>query len=84
MISSQKNDLLRESHFQGKQEANYLTTLHTSINIIPEEEVPRVLTNNKIVLLRFIFVAHFFEHVEQVCVLAMNVTEYLNGCLELY
>ena len=78
MVASQKNNLLWKSYFEGQEKANDLAALHASIDVIAQEEVSRILTNNKIVLLLLVLVAHLFKHMEEVGVLAMNITEYLN------
>ena len=83
MVSSQNNYLLGISYFQREEEAYDLTALFSSIYIISQEEVLRVLGNDKTILLLLILVAHLLEHVDQVIILAVNVAKYFYRCLEL-
>jgi hypothetical protein len=75
MITTKNDNLKWISNFQGEQETNDFTTLLTSIDIVTHKEISSILGYNVVLLLLLVFVTHFFEHVEQVCVLTMNVTK---------
>ena len=78
MVSSQNDDLLRVSHLKCKQEADHLTALLASIDVIAHEEVSRILSNYVILLFLLVFVTHLLEHVQKVCILAVNITKYFD------
>lgn len=82
VISSEDNHLLGVSDLQCKEKRDDFTTLLATINIITHEQIPGILADNVVVLVNFVFVAHFFEHMKEVVVLAMDVTEYLDWSFE--
>lgn len=71
------------SHFECKEKADDLTALLASVDVVTHKEVSAVSRNDVILLFSLVFITHFFKHVEQVCVLSMNITKNLNRCLEL-
>lgn len=84
MVSSQDDHRFRITHLKGQQQAHHLTTLLAPVNVVTHEKVSCVFGKDVVVLLVFVLVCHFLEHIDEVTVLAMDVTEYLNWCFKLH
>lgn len=82
VVAAQHDYLFWEANLESKKEADDLAALLTSVDVITEEEVTQVSTQNLILLVLLVFICHFFEHVQQVAVLAVYVTEDLHRRLE--
>jgi len=82
VIAAQNDDLLWEAHFESKEKADDLATLLASVHVVPEEQILQVSAEDLLLLLLLVLVCHLLEHMEEVTVLAMDVAEYLNRCLE--
>lgn len=83
MISPQDYYLRWEPDFQSKKKANDFARVFASIHVIPHKKVSRVTWYNVIVLLLFVLICHFFEHMEEIRVLSMDVSKNFYWCLEL-
>jgi len=57
--------------------------LLASVDVIAEEQISEISAQNLILLVLLILVGHFFKHVEQIAVLTMNITEYLDRSFKL-
>lgn len=83
VISSENDHLFWVSDFQREEQTNDLTALLTPINVISHEQISGILADDLIILLSFVFVAHFFQHVQKIVILTVDVAEYLHWRLEL-
>lgn len=83
MVSSEHDHLLRKPNFEGEQEADDFTALLASINVVAEEQVLEISAENLVLLVLLILVSHLLEHVQQITILAVDVSENLDGRLEL-
>jgi len=83
VVASQDDHLLWEPHFQGQQQTNDLAALLATVDIVSHEQVPSILGNDEVILFCLVLVAHFLEHVDQVRVLAVDVTEDFDWCFKL-
>ena len=63
VVSSKNINLFWEASFQGEEETDYLTALFASIDVVTEEEIFVLTTQNLFLLVLFVLVSHFFEHV---------------------
>lgn len=84
VIASQNYYLSRVSDLESEEETNYFTTLLTSVDVVAHEQVSGVFGNYVVLLFGLVFVSHFFEHVQQVGVLPVDVAEDFYRSLELY
>ena len=64
VVTTKNKNLFREASLQGKEEADYLTALFSSIDVVTQEEVFVLATQNLLLLVLFVLVSHFFEHME--------------------
>lgn len=83
MISSQHDDLIGEAGLECEEKTDDLATLLTSVYVITEEQISKIPAQNLILLVLLILVGHFFKHMKQIAVLAVNITEYLDWGLKL-
>ena len=83
MVTAQYDHLFWEAHLEREQQTDHLTGLFSSVHVVTQEEVAQVATEDLVLLILLVFVSHFFEHVQQVAVLAVDVTEDLDGCFKL-
>ena len=84
MVSSQNNDLLRKSNFHGEEEADDFTALFATVDVVTQKQVPHLLHNKLVTLLMFVLISHLFEHMQQISILTMDITEYLYWCFKLH
>lgn len=83
MVTSQNHDLGWISDLKGKKEADNLATLLSTVDVISHEQVAGRFRNDLVALLLLIFVTHFFQHVEEVGILPMDISKNLDRSFEL-
>lgn len=83
VVAAQDDDLLREADLEREKEANDFATLLASVDIVAQEQVTQIATQNLILLVLLVLVRHLLEHVEEVAVLAVDVAEDLHRRFEL-
>ena len=66
VITSEDDDRVWEANLQSQQEADYLTALLATVDIVSHEEVAGVFGDNVVLLFGLVLVAHLLEHVDQV------------------
>ena len=83
VIATKDYYLFWEAYFQGKKQTDDFATLLTSVDVITEEQITQISTENLILLFRLVLVCHLFKHVKQVTVLSVDVTKDLDRCFKL-
>jgi len=83
VISTQHNNLAGVSDLQGEEQADDLTALLSSVDVVAHEQVFGLLGDDVVVLVLLVLITHFLEHVEQICVLAVDVSEYFHWSFKL-
>ena len=73
MVASQKEEIIREFNFVCKEQTNGFDTLLSTIDVISNEKELLVATR----------VPSYFKESEQVEVLSVDVSEYLDGCFDI-
>jgi hypothetical protein len=71
VISSESDDLLWKSYFKCEEKTNYFGTLTASVNVVTHEKITSLFWQDHILLLAFIFVCHFFQHMNELRKLTM-------------
>lgn len=64
VVTPQDDDLTWISNLQSEQQTYDLAALTTSVHIITKEKVLKILVNHALILILFVFISHFLEHVE--------------------
>ena len=85
VVSSKNNYLIGVPDFERKQQANDLARLLSSIYIVAHEQILCRLVHryNSVLLVLLVLIAHLFEHVQQISVLSVDVSKYLDRCFKL-
>lgn len=83
VVASQDDNLVRVFDLQGEKEADDLTALLSSVDIVAHEQVSRRLGDDLVTLLLLVLVCHLLEHVEQIGVLTVDIAENFHWRLEL-
>mgnify|MGYP000939168349 CR=1 FL=1 len=83
VVATQNDNLRWISYLEREEKADDFTGLLASVYVVAHEQVSGVLGDDVVLLLSLVLVAHLFEHVKQVGVLPMNISEDLHRCLEL-
>ena len=78
VVASEDDHLLGVPHLECEEQADDFAALLTSVDIVAHEKVTCILGYNVVVLLLLVLIAHFLEHVEEVRVLAVDVTKDLD------
>ena len=83
VVASQDNDRLWVPNFECEQKAYDFTALLASVDVVTHEQVAHVIGDDVVTLVVLVFVIHFLKHVNQIYVLAVQVSEYFNWSFEL-
>lgn len=80
MVAPEDDYLVWVSYFKGEEKADDFATLLASIDIIAHEQILSrgIYRNNPVLLVLLVLVAHFLEHVQQICELAVNIPKYFD------
>ena len=78
VVTSQNDNLIWVSDFQSEEEADDFAGLAATVYVITHEQVSLVFIQDNFLLIRLIFVSHFFEHVQKFSKLTMYVAKNFN------
>jgi hypothetical protein len=83
VVASEDDNLSWVSNLECEEKADDLATLFASVDVVTHEQVTGRLADDLIVLLLLVLVRHLLEHVQQIRILAVDVSENFDRGLKL-